>query len=99
MDRKEIKQILNQLTDHEVRISTLESQSVRLVASTDFGSGKQKTLREIVKGRKFKNGQEQIAIIVGYHEDIIVPSFLGVKVINIVCLTSLHQLLYLGYDN
>ena len=28
-------------------------------------------MRELVKGRKFKNGQEQIAVIVGYHEKIV----------------------------
>lgn len=68
---EQIKKILAQLADHETRISALEGPGAHPVVSTDPGSGKQKTLREIVKGRKFKNGQQQIAVIVGYHEKIL----------------------------
>lgn len=68
---QKLQKIVEQLADHETRISTFESQGVHLVESVNSGSGKQKTLREIVKGRKFKNGQQQIAIIVGYYENIL----------------------------
>ena len=67
----QLQKIADQLAGHEARISALEGSGAHPVASADSGSGKQKTLREIVKGRKFKNGQEQIAVIVGYHERIL----------------------------
>lgn len=71
MTDAQLQKIVEQLADHEARISALEGSGAHPVASADSGSGKQKTLREIVKGRKFKNGQQQIAIIVGYHENIL----------------------------
>ncbi len=61
----------------EQRISELESrvealEALVLHSNTPVVSmgKKEKTLREIVKGKKF-NGQEQVAAIVGYHEKIL----------------------------
>lgn len=73
MSKEQIKNILAQLADHEARISALDGRETDRAPSISTGPGnrKQKTLREIVKGRKFKNGQEQIAVIVGYHERVI----------------------------
>lgn len=34
-------------------------------------SKKQATLREIIKGREFKNASEKLAVIVGYHEKVV----------------------------
>lgn len=65
------QKIFNQLMDHEKRIRALEGSSNDQIAGVKSVSGKQKTLREIVKGRKFKNGQEQVAIIVGYYERVL----------------------------
>ena len=64
----QLQKILKQLSDHEERIRVLEES-----ASTQFTKPKSErekriTLREFVKGKKFKNGQEQIAVIVGFHE-------------------------------
>lgn len=67
----EFKKILEQLEDHEKRISALEGPSTAKAARTNPKEGKQMTLREVVRGRKFKNGQEQVAVIVGYHENIL----------------------------
>lgn len=71
MTEAQLQKIFKQLADHEARINVLESKGTHLVTSTNHGSGKQKTLREIVKGKKFKNGQEQIVVIVGYYENIL----------------------------
>ena len=68
MNLQKINKILQ---DHEQRICALESTRSHLITSTSSKDKKQKTLREIVKGRNFKNGQEQIAIIVGYYEKIV----------------------------
>ncbi len=68
MKDNQLEQILIQLTDHETRLKRLEGGASHAVAPRVATGGKQKTLREIIKGRKFKNGQEQIAVIVGYHE-------------------------------
>lgn len=67
MINDQIRDVLRKLANHEERIAHLEG-SVVTPAIVAKSSGKQKTLREIVKGRKFKNGQEQLAVIVGYHE-------------------------------
>jgi hypothetical protein len=48
----------------------LESKKVGAQHST-LRSKKIPTLREIVRGKKFGNGQEKVAVIVGYHETII----------------------------
>ncbi len=66
-----IQQILNKLNDHEKRIRALEDSGANRPGKIDTGKEKQKTLREIVKGRKFKNGQQQVAVIVGYNENIL----------------------------
>ena len=71
MTDNQIKKIVEQLANHEARINVLEGLEVCSSVKTNSGSEKQKTLREIVKGRKFKNGQEQIAVIVGYHEKVL----------------------------
>ncbi len=68
---KDIKEINKILQDHEKRIRVLESSGENPSERRKPGNEKQKTLREIVKGRKFKNGQQQVAVIVGYHENIL----------------------------
>ncbi|HEY4489555.1 MAG TPA: hypothetical protein VJA87_03715 [Candidatus Paceibacterota bacterium] len=54
----------------ESRVKTLEALILNADAPTVNVSRKEKTLREIIKGKKF-NGQEQVAAIVGYHEKIL----------------------------
>lgn len=71
MTDKQIQKILEQLENHEKRIHAMESSGARQSAKSGTVVEKQKTLREIIKGRKFKNGQQQIAIIVGYHENVL----------------------------
>ncbi|MDO8451259.1 MAG: hypothetical protein Q7S76_00130 [bacterium] len=72
MEQEKIEQIIAQLADHEARLKQLEGGVRSAASSVAIGSGdKQKTLREVVKGVKFKNGQEQVAAIVGYHEKIL----------------------------
>ena len=67
MNQEEInKQIFERLE----RLEKSAFPIAEVVAKNLIASGeKQRTLREIVKGRKFKNGQQQIAVIVGYHEN------------------------------
>lgn len=69
MRQEQVKKILAQLSDHESRLQLLEG--VRQATPAHSASGKQKTLREIVRGKKFKSGQEQVAAIVGYYEKIL----------------------------
>jgi len=64
-----LQKIITQLEDHEKRIGVLEDSEINPSKRKRPGSEKQKTLREIAKGRKFKNGQQQVAVIVGYHEN------------------------------
>lgn len=72
MDQKEInKQIFERLGKLEIRLSALGKPNTNQNVSLNPGNRKQLTLREIVKGRKFKNGQEQIVVIVGYYEKIL----------------------------
>lgn len=71
MTDKQFQKIIAQISDHEARINVLESMGVNRITTKNLGGEKQKTLREIVKGRKFDNGQEQIAVIVGYNENIL----------------------------
>jgi len=59
------------IIDLESRVSALEERIFSTNTSSVSVGGKERTLREIVKGKKFKNGQEQIAAIVGYHEKIL----------------------------
>lgn len=68
-ESRKSEEIIRQLIDHEKRIKKLESATQ--VFSIEPFKDEQKTLREFVKGKKFKNGQEQIAVIVGYYEKIL----------------------------
>ncbi len=63
MDKKILKEILDRLNRLEQRVFSKSSSCLSL-------SPKTKTLPEIVKGKKFKNGQEKVAIIIGYDEKI-----------------------------
>lgn len=69
MTEEQLTKIIEQLADHEKRIRAIENSGTKQSEQSDMVIGKQKTLREIIKGRKFKNGQQQIAVIVGYHEN------------------------------
>ena len=72
MQNKQIKQIIDQLADHEARLKTLETgPQLTTPASNVSKNGKQKTLRELIKGKKFKSGQERVAAIIGYHEKVL----------------------------
>jgi|SRR3989344_7967444 len=71
MQQEQIKKILSHLADHESRLKQLENGERTAPPPRINMSDKKKTLREIVKGKKFKNGQEQIAAIVGYHEKVL----------------------------
>ncbi|MFM2423637.1 MAG: hypothetical protein RLZZ70_22 [Candidatus Parcubacteria bacterium] len=75
MTEIQISKILEQLANHEVRLKQLESGSgleiFTNVVNYPVTGGKQPTLREIIKGKKLKNGPEKIAVIVGYYEKII----------------------------
>lgn len=71
MQQDQITKILSQLADHETRLKQLEDGEHAAPAPRANIGGKEKTLREIVKGKKFKSGQEQIAVIVGYHERLL----------------------------
>ena len=71
MKQEQITKILAQLIDHESRLQELEGGHEAGQVSPINGKGKQRTLRELVKGQKFKSGQEQIAAIVGYYEKIL----------------------------
>ncbi len=68
MSKDTIEEILSQLLDHENRISKLEGI---LPSNLPMGDNKQRTLRELIKGRKLNNGQEQLSVIVGYFEMVI----------------------------
>ncbi len=65
-----LEQIVQQLNDHEKRITILEKGGIQ---TTDLGTGKgkQPALAEIIKGKDFKSGQEKIGVIVGYYEKIL----------------------------
>ncbi len=71
MTKDEIREISAKLANHEERIRVLEGSENTLAPDAGSKRGKQKTLREVVKGKKFNNGQEQVAVIVGYHEKIL----------------------------
>ena len=68
MSDEQLTRILSQLADHENRLHKLEGPTPPTFAP--LGGDKQKTLREIIKGKKLNNGQEKIAAIVGYAEKI-----------------------------
>lgn len=54
----------------ESRVKALEARVLHTDTPTINVNKKERTLREIIKGRKF-NGQEQVAAIVGYHEKVL----------------------------
>jgi len=63
----DLTSIIDQLKDHEKRISVLEGN---LTSSDSKITSKVKelTIAELIKGKKFHSGQEKIATIVGYCE-------------------------------
>jgi hypothetical protein len=59
------------ISELESRVEILEAMIINTNATEITpGVAKDRTLREIVKGKKF-NGQEQVAAIVGYHEKVL----------------------------
>lgn len=72
MEEKKLKEIQKKLADFETRLDRLEKTFGDEVSENHKGKfrSKQKTLREIISGKKFENGQEQIAAVVGYHEQV-----------------------------
>lgn len=71
MTQEQIEKILTQLSDHENRLLKLEATKNLPITTSATTGNKQKTLREVVRGKKFSNGCEKIAAIVGYHEKIL----------------------------
>jgi len=71
MTEEQLKKVIEKIEDYEKRIQELERLSSVNAIKISPKEKKQITLREIVRGKKFKNGQEQIAVIVGYHEKIL----------------------------
>lgn len=71
MNEEQFKEISKRLADHEARLSALESPITASVRPVNPRGEKQKTLKEIVRGKKFKNATEKLAVIVGYHEKIV----------------------------
>lgn len=71
MSEEDLINLLDKIANHEERIKLLEEVYKIHPVINITGDKKQKTLKEIIKGKKFKNGQEQIAIIVGYYEKVI----------------------------
>lgn len=70
MANQDIEKILATLADHEARLTALEKPAVTKTPTT-YGGNKERTVREIVRGKKLNNGSEKIAVIVGYHEKIL----------------------------
>jgi len=66
-----MKTIEQRISELGSRVEALEAKIFSTDVPTVSASNKEKTLREIVKGKRFKNGQEQIAAIVGYHEKVL----------------------------
>lgn len=58
------------ISELESRVKALETLVLHTDAPVINTSRKEKTLREIVKGKKL-NGQEQVATIVGYYEKVL----------------------------
>lgn len=58
------------ISELESRVKALEALVLHVDTPVTNASKKERTLREIVKGKKF-NGQEQVAAIVGYHEKVL----------------------------
>lgn len=70
MTEDRISSILARLSNLEERIKVLETSEEKVPKEVGLSGAKQKTLREIVRGKKFSNASEKIAAIVGYHEQI-----------------------------
>jgi len=70
--QKELIQARNLIDDYLNRIGQTRQQptSKKNIAATSSGE-KKITLREIVRRKKFNNGQEQVAVIVGYYEKVV----------------------------
>jgi len=73
MNIADIKSVTDQLENHEMRILALEdkNKSTKVTNTITAGQQKQATITELIKGKKFKSGQEKIAVIVGYCEKIL----------------------------
>lgn len=68
---KNLQNILDQLKSHEKRIRALEERNSTTVKTTsDQRTPKQMTLAEMIRGKKYKSGQEKVAVIVGYYEKL-----------------------------
>lgn len=64
---EDIKNIIERLEKLEKIVFSPDNHQ-----SSGFGgAGKQKTLREVVRGKYFRNGQERVAAVVGYHEKVL----------------------------
>ncbi|WKZ26098.1 MAG: hypothetical protein QY322_02185 [bacterium] len=66
----DLTSIIDQLKDHEKRISALEGNLTSNNLKTT-SKVKELTITELVKGEKFHSGQKKIATIVGYCEKIL----------------------------
>lgn len=55
----------------ESRVEALEEKILSAEVPAINANSKERTLQEIVKGKRFNNGQEQVAAIVGYHEKVL----------------------------
>lgn len=73
MTEEQFKKILKQLEDHEKRIRVLEDKKgePNLQIAKINNSKKISTLAEVIRGKSFKSGQEKVAVIVGYYEQIV----------------------------
>ena len=49
----------------------MESSGAKTINEVRYSNRKTEDASWKLKGRKFKNGQQQIAIIVGYHENVL----------------------------
>lgn len=73
MDKKISKQILKRFDRLEARVNTLEQKTLTIQGqSTELPNKKSKTLTlpELIRDKKFENGQQKITVIVGYFEKI-----------------------------
>jgi hypothetical protein len=59
------------ISELESRVEALEKKFLSAGAPVLSVNNKERTLQEIVKGKRFNNGQEQVAAIVGYNEKVL----------------------------
>ena len=64
-----LQKVLFRIEALEKRVQSIE-ENLKGDTSVVNSSAKALTLAEIIRGKKFKSGQEKIAIIVGYYENI-----------------------------